>query len=112
MIVKYYKDVPLESDPNGKKAGIRWLLSKKDGAKNFAMRMIEVEPGGSTPLHSHPWEHEVYIVEGESKIKIGDEVRNVKEEHAVFVPSDVKHTFRNIGEKTLRMICVIPLKEK
>ena len=43
---------------------IRWLISKEDGAENFAMRMFELQPGGHTPLHTHPHEHEVFIVEG------------------------------------------------
>ncbi len=111
MIVKYYKDVPLECESDADKAGIRWLLSRKDGAKNFAMRMIEVEPGGSTPFHSHPWEHEVYVVEGESVVRISDEHQHLREEYVVFVPSGIKHTFKNSGDKVLKMICVIPLKK-
>ncbi|MEA1965323.1 MAG: hypothetical protein U9O41_09435 [Candidatus Aerophobetes bacterium] len=52
MVIKHYEDVPLDRESNGQKAGIRWLISRKDGAENFAMRMIEVEPGGPTPFHS------------------------------------------------------------
>ena len=44
---------------------IRRLVSRDDGAPNFAMRMFELAPGGHTPLHAHPHEHEVFIVEGE-----------------------------------------------
>lgn len=110
MLIKYYKDVPLERESDGEKAGIRWLLSRKDGAENFAMRMIEVELGGSTPFHSHPWEHEVYVVEGESIVRISDECQHVKEEYVVYVPPGAKHTFKNSGKKVLKMICVIPLK--
>ena len=43
---------------------IRWLVSRDDGAKNFAMRLFELGPGGHTPLHEHAWEHEAYIVKG------------------------------------------------
>ena len=43
---------------------VRWLLGEKDGAPNFAMRQFEVEPGGYTPKHYHPYEHEVYVLEG------------------------------------------------
>ncbi|MHC4706343.1 MAG: cupin domain-containing protein, partial [Planctomycetota bacterium] len=38
---------------------IRWLISKEDGAEDIAMRMFELKPGGHTPLHTHPQEHEV-----------------------------------------------------
>ena len=48
-----------------KDVDIRWLISKADGAENFEMRMFELQPGGFTPLHTHPHEHEVFVVEGQ-----------------------------------------------
>ena len=47
-----------------KNVGVRWLISKDDGAQNFAMRMFELQPGGHTPLHTHQHEHEVFALEG------------------------------------------------
>ena len=111
MIAKHYKDVPLEREADGQKAGIRWLISKKEGAENFAMRMIEVEAGGSTPLHSHPWEHEVFVVEGESTVQILDEYQHIEKGYIVFIPSGLKHNFKNSGKKVMKMICSIPLKK-
>ena len=46
---------------------VRWLLGEKDGTPNFAMRQFEVAPGGYTPRHSHPYEHEVFVLEGEGR---------------------------------------------
>ena len=31
------------------KVKVRWLITKEMGAKNFAMRVFEVEPDGYTP---------------------------------------------------------------
>ena len=62
----HYTDVELE-EPNEqglKDVKVRWLISEKEGAKNFAMRLFEIKPGCYTPLHQHPWEHEVFIKEG------------------------------------------------
>ena len=53
---------PVEVD-GAKGAEMRLLISKADGAENFAMRMFELQPGGHTPLHTHAHEHEVFIVE-------------------------------------------------
>jgi len=62
----HYTEVPAEDvkedDASGVK--IRWLISRRDGAENFAMRCFEIEPGGHTPRHSHDWEHEVFILKG------------------------------------------------
>ena len=39
------------------------------GAPNFTMRHFEVAPGGRTPFHAHPWEHEVYVLSGTGKVR-------------------------------------------
>ena len=32
---------------------LRWLIAQKDGAPHYAMRLFEIEPGGSIPVHVH-----------------------------------------------------------
>lgn len=87
---------------------IRWLISKKDGAENFAMRLFELQPGGHTPLHSHGWEHEVYIVKGEGKITCEGEEKDFSEGTFIFVPEDSVHCFSNTGGDVLRFLCIVP----
>ncbi len=58
---------------------IRWLITEETGAPNFAMRQFTVAPGGSTPQHTHSWEHEAYILEGSGTIQGGEEVKEFKE---------------------------------
>jgi quercetin dioxygenase-like cupin family protein len=58
----------IEAEEGALKVKVRWLITKEIGAENFAMRLFEIEPGGYTPLHSHPWEHEVFILEGEGVV--------------------------------------------
>jgi quercetin dioxygenase-like cupin family protein len=53
---------------------IRKLISEKDGAKNFYMRVFEVDQGTQPPPpHSHPWEHEIYVLEGQGVV-VGETV--------------------------------------
>jgi quercetin dioxygenase-like cupin family protein len=87
---------------------IRWLISKNDGARNFAMRMFELAQGGHTPLHTHPHEHEVFIVEGEGVIVFEGRELPFAAEHFVFVPGGKEHCFKNTGQSILRFLCVIP----
>ena len=51
---------------------VRWLVGPGDGAPNFAMREFEVAPGGHTPRHSHPYEHEVFVLQGSGVVYEGD----------------------------------------
>lgn len=45
-------------------AKMRWVIGEKDGAPHFYMRIISFEPGEECPDHSHPWEHENFIISG------------------------------------------------
>jgi hypothetical protein len=45
-----YDNVKLEITMEGaSKVKVRWLITKEMGAKNFAMRIFEVEPNGYSP---------------------------------------------------------------
>lgn len=88
---------------------IRWLISKPEGAPNFAMRLFEVAPGGYTPLHTHAWEHEVFIAEGDAQVLTKDGPVAARAGDAVFVAPEDLHQFRNTGDGVMKMICLIPL---
>ena len=88
---------------------IRWLISKKDGAPRFQMRLFEVAPGGRTPLHTHEWEHEVYILEGEGVLTFEEEEKPFSKGFFAFVPPGREHSFINTGENTLSFICIVPV---
>jgi len=87
---------------------IRWLISKEDGAENFAMRMFELQPGGHTPLHTHPHEHEVFIIEGQGLFVYEGQEHDFGPEYVIFVPGGKEHQFRNTGNSVLRILCLIP----
>ena len=111
MRVFDYRDVPLEPvDMEGcSGVRVRWLLRTEHGAERFWMRVFEVEPGGFTPYHKHPWEHEVFVLEGEGVV-VGEGGREepIKPGTVVFIPPDEVHQFKNTGEKTLKFICLVP----
>jgi quercetin dioxygenase-like cupin family protein len=91
-----------------KQVDIRWLISKADGAENFALRMFELQPGGHTPLHTHPHEHEVFVVEGQGVFVYEGKEHPFEAEYVIFVPGENEHQFRNTSDSLLRMLCIIP----
>jgi quercetin dioxygenase-like cupin family protein len=109
----HYSEVKADDVTEGGAEGtrIRWLITKGDGAEHFAMRYFEMAPGGHSPHHSHPWEHEVFILEGACLVACGDQKRNVDAGSAVFIPPNVVHHFKNEGKGTLRFLCVVPHHE-
>jgi len=72
------------------------------------MRLFELEPGGMTPLHHHPWEHEVFILEGVCRLIIGGDERPIGAGYAVYIPPNIRHSFINAGEGVLKFLCLIP----
>jgi len=98
-------------EEGAEKAWIRWLISKEDGAPNFSMRFFEIEPGGRTPLHEHPWEHEVFILSGEGKVILGDEEKIVGPQAAIYIPPNLRHSFINVGREKLSLLCLIPHRQ-
>jgi quercetin dioxygenase-like cupin family protein len=110
MKVKKSSDIvkrPVEVD-GAKGTEIRWLISKEDGAENFAMRMFEIKAGGFTPLHKHQHEHEVFIVDGEGVLVCEGKEYQFSKDYVIFVPGDKEHQFKNRGNSVLKFLCLIP----
>ena len=87
---------------------VRWLIDEQDGARNFAMRRFEVAAGGHTPKHHHPYEHEVYVLEGDGVVLEGDRERPLAAGDVVYVAPDEIHQFRNTGSTPLKFLCLVP----
>ncbi len=96
-------------DSGGAKGVVaRVLIGKGVGAENFVMRLFELEPGGYTPRHSHPWEHEIFVHSGSGAVLKDGEWVKVEPGTAIFIPQDEEHQLRNTGEKPFVVICLIP----
>ena len=109
MLSRDYRDVP--ADAAGEGITIRWLLGKPEGAPNFAMRVIEFEPGAVFAWHQHPYEHEIFVLEGEGAVEGPEGELAMRPGVSLYVPADEVHGYRNTGDDVLRFICVIPHPE-
>ena len=89
---------------------VRWLIKDTDGAKNFAMRLFTMQPGGHTPYHQHDWEHEVYILEGKGIVVHEGNEENFEPGHVIFVPNNDMHQFKNTGSEPVKFLCLVPYK--
>lgn len=99
-------ETPQETGAEGIK--VRWLIKEEDGAPNFAMRLFELQPGGHSPLHSHDWEHEVYILEGQCRVTCKNQNKTATAGYVVYVPPNEKHQFANSGKSVLKFLCLVP----
>lgn len=106
MLSRDYRKVQAEPVVEG--ITIRWVIGRPEGAPNFVMRVIEFEPGAVFARHQHPYEHEIFVLEGEGMADgPGGEVP-MRPDVALYIPPDEPHGYRNTGAGILRFICVIP----
>ena len=91
-------------------ARMRWLIDDThDGAPVYALRMVEIDPGGHSPHHRHPYEHENFVVEGRGRVFISGQWHELKPGDVVFVPSNVEHEYANAGDATFKFLCGSPV---
>ena len=108
MIKKSIENVPFEKvEIDGAKGvQVQWIFGPADNVPTFAFRIFHVEAGGNTPKHSHEWEHEVLILEGEGKVFINGDYIPFKKGDAFFIPGGEEHQF--LAKTKGKFICLIP----
>ena len=100
MKVNDYRQVPQQPVEMEGSSGcsVRQLLGEKDGTPTFAMRQFEVAPGGFTPRHSHPYEHEVFVLEGEGEVFEGSQP------HLLRAGDVVEYGIEGLGQARQRIL--------
>lgn len=111
MKVKHLTDVTEEivTKASSTRTTVRWLITEDDGAKGFATRRFEIQPGGQVGLHDHAEDHQIFVLQG--KCQLMDEKGNKTEltsGDVIYIPPNEKHGFENNGDETFAFICVIP----
>ena len=86
---------------------MRVPIGKADGAPGFTMRLFELAPGGCSPRHHHPYEHEIIVWSGSGTLwgPAGD-LPLAPGVVALVVP-DEEHQVR-AGADGLRFFCLVP----
>jgi len=101
-----------DADEGASKLKVRWLITKEMGAPSFAMRLFEMEPEGNSPLHTHPWEHEVFVLKGKGVVVGERGEERIVPGNVVFVAPNELHQFKNTGKTTLMFLCLVPIRGK
>lgn len=103
------EDVAMIPVENAKNTWIRILISTSEGL-TYAMRVFEMGVGGHIPAHKHPWEHEIFVLEGRVRIRVEDKTFDLEPYSALYIPPNKVHEYWNISNSRARFICVIPVR--
>ncbi|MEW5984148.1 MAG: cupin domain-containing protein [Acidobacteriota bacterium] len=111
--VCHYSEVPAQTvGDEAPGTSLRWLIDDThDGAPVYALRMVEIAPGGHSPHHTHPYEHENFVVEGQGRVLMDGVWHDLRPGDVVFVPSGAVHTYENAGRSTFKFLCGIPVEK-
>ena len=86
------------------------LIALDDHPPTCTMSYSEIYPDKTSTHHTHPWEHEVYILKGSGTLVCDGKEYPVREGDAIFIPGDVDHyTLNNGGQGVMRRIEINPL---
>ena len=109
MSVKHAHEIEATVIQAGTGTTMQMLISPEEGP-NFAMRRFVIQPGGGMPNHTNLVEHEQFVLNGQARIGIGDEVFEVKKGDVVFIPAEVPHWYKSVGEEAFEFLCMVPNK--
>jgi mannose-6-phosphate isomerase-like protein (cupin superfamily) len=99
--------VPFEQAPMIRAFGLNMkvLLPTEATGGAIAVIMAWHKPGEGPPNHVHFSQDEVFfIVEGTYELTAGDQTSVIGPSTIVFIPRNVVHSFKNIGETTASML--------
>ena len=97
--------------PGSQDLFIRAIIGPEQGAENFRIIRLRIAPGGNTPLHSHPWEEEIYVLKGEGELISDSGASPLRAGDMVFAAGDERHQFKNTGAVDFEFLCAIPVRE-
>jgi quercetin dioxygenase-like cupin family protein len=88
---------------------LRWIADRGIGLdpEFCSCCVMRVEPGKTvTPAHCHPdGEELIYIIEGEGKVYVDGQIKNIYQGSAVLFEKGSIHMVRNTSEKEMKVIC-------
>ncbi len=86
---------------------IRELLAHRNSAiRNQSLAEARLAVGQATTEHYHVRTEEIYyITHGTGRMRIGDEIREVRVGDAVAIPPGARHKLWNTGKDPLRLLC-------
>lgn len=96
---------------HGSRIGYRdkWL-AEQTGGRQIGASYYEVEPGKAAfPFHAHLVNEEaIFILEGEGKLRLGEEVLPVRKGDYLAFPAGLEHPHQlvNAGPVTLKYLCL------
>ena len=113
MLIKKRDDVPLQdvTMDGARDVKVRVVFGPDDKAPTFAMRIFELAPGGHTPFHTHPFEHEAVVLEGDIAAVSESGETPLDQGDMLLIAADETHQFKNRSKTNpASFMCLVPIQ--
>ena len=74
--------------------------------EDLELKVIDIEPGSSTPFHTHPHAHDAVIVSGVGALQLDGREEALEPGDVLVVKPDEPHAIVNRGSEVLRFVCL------
>lgn len=111
MIIKKLSEVPLIEMSGYENVKKQIVIGPDDGSNEIVIRYFRLEPGGTSPRHTHDFPHLVQIEKGTGMVvdAEGQEHPLTKGSY-VYVKDNELHSFRNTGPDSFEFVCTVPAR--
>jgi quercetin dioxygenase-like cupin family protein len=105
-----------ESDADDYRPDSRWAVLVDPAGSgghvdDITLIVEEIAPGDRIPLHAHPINEVIAILEGIPTVTLGDETRELQAGSVVFVPAGVAHGTDNRSPRPVRLHAMFPSEQ-
>jgi quercetin dioxygenase-like cupin family protein len=105
MYCQASNDIKTVSIPKTVNASIAVLSPVNE--KDFLVRKVTLEEGGSMPHHTNEIQHQQYVLSGEAKVLIGEETYRAKAGDFLYIPAGVPHSYEACCGCSYTFLCMI-----
>ena len=109
-----YRPCADEHDPDDYRPRSSWAAAvdpaTPDGrfVQNLCVFVDVVAPGDRVPLHTHPIDELVVVLEGTAEVTLDEETHVVQPGAVIFIPERTPHGARNTGDEPAKLIGLFP----
>lgn len=86
---------------------VRWLWPPEEGEPDFALQVLEIDPGAGTPRHSHSHKHEIYVLRGQARLEGPKESHQLGPNDSAVVEPFEEHQVFNAADEPLQFVCAL-----
>jgi quercetin dioxygenase-like cupin family protein len=83
---------------------VRFLCEAAHTARRFSVMEVTLPRDMGPPPHDHDWDEAYYVLEGEVRFQLGEDVRVYSQGDFIYAPGGVLHAFKGASQTPARVL--------